>query len=163
MDAPGFNRDALADTQINPNTLLATDYLNHFNEAVMLIDMLPSMPECIAELEEWEEVSYAQHFEQSGLRYSALAIEAYNHAPAHLRALFDASVSILNDAVKAAIQSCREVVDTRDMQAIEIGCSEAAQQITPLVERVGAIINGHVDSTPEEDHAQDAIDALFGD
>lgn len=31
---------------INPRTGLATDYLNHFNEAVMLLEMIPDMPEC---------------------------------------------------------------------------------------------------------------------
>ena len=31
---------------INPHTGLATDYLNHFNEAVMLLEMVPDMPEC---------------------------------------------------------------------------------------------------------------------
>ena len=31
---------ALTDTSINPATGLATDYLNRFNEAVMLLDML---------------------------------------------------------------------------------------------------------------------------
>jgi len=31
---------SLTDTSINPATGLATDYLNRFNEAVMLLDML---------------------------------------------------------------------------------------------------------------------------
>ncbi|MEO8318885.1 MAG: hypothetical protein ABI561_11235, partial [Bradyrhizobium sp.] len=31
---------------INPRTGLATDYLNHFNEAIMLLEMVPDMPEC---------------------------------------------------------------------------------------------------------------------
>ena len=31
---------------INPRTGLATDYLNHFNEAIMLLEMIPDMPEC---------------------------------------------------------------------------------------------------------------------
>ena len=29
---------------INPRTGLATDYLNHFNEAIMLLEMIPDMP-----------------------------------------------------------------------------------------------------------------------
>ena len=31
---------------INPRTGLATDYLNHFNEAIMLLEMITDMPEC---------------------------------------------------------------------------------------------------------------------
>ena len=37
------------DANINDQTLLATDYLNHFNEIVMILDMLPDMPELIDE------------------------------------------------------------------------------------------------------------------
>ena len=39
-------RVRLADANINPATGLATDYLNHFNEAIMLLEMLSSCPEC---------------------------------------------------------------------------------------------------------------------
>ncbi|TKW73515.1 MAG: hypothetical protein DI543_26560, partial [Bradyrhizobium icense] len=31
---------------INPRTGLATDYVKHFNEAIMLLQMIPDMPEC---------------------------------------------------------------------------------------------------------------------
>jgi hypothetical protein len=37
------------DANINDQPLLATDYLNHFNEIVMILDMLPDMPELIDE------------------------------------------------------------------------------------------------------------------
>ena len=30
---------------VHPVTGLATDYLNHYNEIVMLLDLVPSMPE----------------------------------------------------------------------------------------------------------------------
>src|SRR3546814_6668569 len=40
---------------INQNTLLATDYLNHFNEIIMLLEMLPSMPECYGDAAERSE------------------------------------------------------------------------------------------------------------
>jgi len=35
-----------ADTSINAATGLSTDYLNHFNEAIMLLDMLRDAPDC---------------------------------------------------------------------------------------------------------------------
>ena len=44
LQAPEWARDAeksaLTDAHINPETGLATDYLNRFSEAVMLLDML---------------------------------------------------------------------------------------------------------------------------
>jgi hypothetical protein len=42
---------------INPRTGLATDYLNHFNEAVMLLEMVPDMPECAEDFLTWSPLS----------------------------------------------------------------------------------------------------------
>ena len=47
---------------INPRTGLATDYLNHFNEAIMLLEMIPDMPECFEDFLGWQPLSYAEHF-----------------------------------------------------------------------------------------------------
>ncbi|WP_213030289.1 hypothetical protein, partial [Acinetobacter baumannii] len=44
---------------INPRTGLATDYLNHFNEAIMLLEMVPDMPECAEDFLAWTPLSYA--------------------------------------------------------------------------------------------------------
>jgi hypothetical protein len=43
---PAFEPAQLVGANINPTTWLATDYLNHFNEAIMLLEMLPCAPEC---------------------------------------------------------------------------------------------------------------------
>ena len=62
---------------INPRTGLATDYLNHFNEAIMLLEMIPDMPECAEEFLEWQPRSYREHFAASNFRARELAIEAF--------------------------------------------------------------------------------------
>src|SRR5262245_66317214 len=62
---------------INPRTGLATDYLNHFNEAIMLLEMIPDMPECAEDFLLWCTLSYDEHFTASSLQESELAIEAY--------------------------------------------------------------------------------------
>jgi hypothetical protein len=36
--------------KINPVTGLSTDYLNHFTEAVMLLELASGMPECMRDL-----------------------------------------------------------------------------------------------------------------
>ena len=43
-EAAGVAADAPGHGNINPATGLATDYLNHFNEAIMLLDMLSKLP-----------------------------------------------------------------------------------------------------------------------
>jgi hypothetical protein len=65
---------------INPRTGLATDYLNHFNEAIMLLEMIPDMPECAEEFLEWQPRSYREHFAASNFKARELAIEAYDSA-----------------------------------------------------------------------------------
>src|SRR5947208_6733506 len=74
---------------INPRTGLATDYLNHFNEAIMLLEMIPDMPECAEDFLTWRPLSYAEHFRGSNFRARDLAIEAYKSADAKVRTEFD--------------------------------------------------------------------------
>src|ERR1041385_4356145 len=76
-DARPIDAARLAAANINPKTGLATDYLNHFNEAIMLLDLLPETPECIVELIGWEPLSYAAHFAASHFKDKDLAIAAY--------------------------------------------------------------------------------------
>ena len=71
---------------INPRTGLATDYLNHFNEAIMLLEMVPDMPECAEDFLDWHPLSYAEHFTASNFKARDLAISAYDSAdPEHPR------------------------------------------------------------------------------
>src|SRR5271167_5185800 len=74
---------------INPRTGLATDYLNHFNEAVMLLEMIPDMPECAEDFLGWRPLSYREHFMASHFKARDLAIEAYDSAKADIRTEFD--------------------------------------------------------------------------
>src|ERR1700745_1881566 len=71
---------------INPRTGLATDYLNHFNEAVMLLEMIPDIPECAEDFLVWSPLSYAEHFWASNFKARDLAIEAYESASPDIRA-----------------------------------------------------------------------------
>src|SRR5919107_4817280 len=73
---------------INPRTGLATDYLNHFNEAIMLLEMVPDMPECAEDFLTWTPLSYAEHFWASNFKARDLAIEAYECADPKVRADF---------------------------------------------------------------------------
>src|ERR1700680_1844608 len=74
---------------INPRTGLATDYLNHFNEAVMLLEMVPDMPECAEDFLDWHPLSYGEDFTASNFKARDLAIAAYDSADARIRTEFD--------------------------------------------------------------------------
>ena len=68
--------ERLQGTNINTSTLLATDYLNHFNEVIMLIEMVPDMTDIIEDVLAWQPRPYVQHFADSGFQDQDLAIEA---------------------------------------------------------------------------------------
>src|SRR3981189_4000117 len=84
----GLDKEAraaqLRAANINPRPGLATDYLNHFNEAVMLLEMIPDMPECAEDFLDWRPLSYAEHFTASNFRARDLATSAYNSADEHI-------------------------------------------------------------------------------
>ena len=124
---------------INPRTGLATDYLNHFNEAIMLLEMIPDMPECAEDFLGWQPLSYREHFTASNFKARDLAIEAYHAADEAIRTEFDnitsAMTSILT-AVGAAMREARQD-ETRAMLA-----EQATGWVKPLVALAGGIING---------------------
>src|ERR1700736_6273240 len=124
---------------INPRTGLASDYLNHFNEAIMLLEMIPDLPECAEDFLLWYPLSYREHFMASHFKARDLAIEAYDSADERIRAEFDhitgAMTSILT-AVGAAMREARQD-KTRATLA-----EQATGWVKPLVALAGGIING---------------------
>src|SRR6266705_7151734 len=86
---------------INPRTGLATDYLNHFNEAIMLLEMIPDMPECAEDFLTWSPLSYVEHFWASNFKARDLAIEAYESADTKIRAEFDNLTSTMTSILTA--------------------------------------------------------------
>src|SRR5260370_30160106 len=85
---------------INPRTGLATDYLNHLNEAIMLLEMIPDMPDCAEDFLSWRPLSYREHFAASNFTARELAIAAYDSAdpaiPCELDSMTDPIASILS-------------------------------------------------------------------
>src|SRR5215813_4761413 len=93
---------------INPQTGLATDYLNHFNEAIMLLEMIPDMPECAEDFLAWCPLSYAEHFTASNFKARDLAIEAYESADPDVRAEFDQMTETMTSILHEVIAAMRE-------------------------------------------------------
>ena len=124
---------------INPRSGLATDYLNHFNEAVMLLEMIPDMPECAEDFLGWEPLSYAEHFTASNFKARDLAIDAYNTADVRIRTEFDNVTSAITSILAAVSAAMREATkdDTRTRLA-----EQATGWVKPLVMQAGGIING---------------------
>jgi hypothetical protein len=127
------------DANINPATGLATDYLNHFNEAIMLLEMLASCPECRADFLNWRPLSYREHFAASRFQGRAAAIAAYDAADADLRARLEA----LTAAMTATLETTRAaMLPKMAPQSVAALALRAAARLKPLVARAGAVING---------------------
>ena len=124
---------------INPRTGLATDYLNHFNEAVMLLEMIPDMPECAEDFLGWHPLSYREHFMASNFKARELAIEAYEAADAGVRADFDNITSTMTSILTAVGAAMREVRQDKTRATLAV---QATGGVKPLVAAAGGIING---------------------
>lgn len=141
-EARGFDRSRLHNTQINAETLLATDYLNHFNNVEMIIELLPGAPDYFDEIADWRPRGYVEHFADSPLRDAPLAIEAYRHVPAGVRSLFENIVGRLNEAAAASVAQARAAIRARDRQRLAATCAGAADELRGLIHEAGGIING---------------------
>jgi hypothetical protein len=124
---------------INPHTGLATDYLNHFNEAIMLLEMIPDMPECSEDFLLWYPLSYREHFIASHFKARDLAIEAYESADEHIRAEFDNITGAMTSILTEVGAAMREVRQDKTRARL---AEQATGWVKPLVALAGGIING---------------------
>jgi hypothetical protein len=124
---------------INPRTGLATDYLNHFNEAVMLLEMIPDMPECAEDFLAWHPLSYREHFMASHFKARDLAIEAYESADTIIRTEFDNITTTMTSILSAVGAAMREARQDKTRATL---AEQATGWVKPLVALAGGIING---------------------
>src|ERR1700748_1860016 len=124
---------------INPRTGLATDYLNHFNEAIMLLEMIPDMPECAEDFLGWHPLSYSEHFTASNFKARDLAIEAYDAADPLTRAEFDNVTNTMTSILTAVGDAMRQAKQDKTRARL---AEQATGWVKPLVAQAGGLING---------------------
>lgn len=162
----------LAAANINPESFLATDYLNHFNEIVMLMEMIPDMPDLLEEAMEWSPKSYRQHFEESGFQAKDLAVEAYMLAPGVFKEPFENTCGEMQSIIQNTLNGLVAV------NVIERGMSSAAQELIRarienlqnLLMTLNQLIHGRIEdvqtvetsaASQEDVQSQEDIDKLF--
>lgn len=146
----------LVEANINPDTGFATDYLNHFNEAIMLLEMLPDCPDCIGDFLAWRPMSYREHFMASNFKGRDLAIAAYDTANPALRDCLDTMATTMTAVLEATHESMRLDMPPAEAAAL---AEQAAAWLKPLLARAGALINGEGDG--ETTDAQATADLLM--
>lgn len=151
-----LDAEALKRANVNPATGLATDYLNHFNEAVMLIEMAADMPDLAEDILGWAPCGYEEHFERTHYTGKDVAIAAWRAAPKPVRAHFETLVAALDDAIGEAQQAVREGDFAK-------AGSVATNEVEPLLAAARACVNGRMEGedVDDSDAAQAGVDALF--
>ena len=144
-------------TNINEQTLLATDYLNHFNEIVMALEMAPDMPELLDEAKEWQPKSYQVHLLDNTFSDRELAAEAYNHVPQKFREPLEQTISQIDRLIATTIQRLESDLTQDNMDLVRENATALSRVIQQLMDVASGIINGSA-KTME----QDEIDILIG-
>jgi hypothetical protein len=146
----------VAGKNISSKTLLATDYLNHFNEIVMLMEMVPDMPEMLSECLGWAPKDYQQHFADSGFSEKDLAIAAYDVVPVKFKKPFEETIQQINHTVLRALALMCEAQEKEDHERLRQRTMTAVRLIQELIATANGIIHG-------AEHAMDQqeIDTLL--
>jgi hypothetical protein len=143
-------------SNVNEKTLLATDYLNHINEIVMLLDLVPDAPECLEDCRAWQPLGYQDHFRASNIADRDLAIEAYDFAPPAYKEPFDRLVGEMNRLVAISIERLDAALAEGNEDITRMIAERASRNLQDLIGQASAVIHG-------TEHALDQaqIDALM--
>jgi len=129
-------------TNVNERTLLATDYLNHINEIIMLLELVPDAPECLEDCRAWQPKTYVQHFESSSIADRDLAIAAYPYSPREVRFIFDLLVSEMNRLVEQALPAVEAALAKEDTERCRHIVEMSVGGLRTMVDQASAAIHG---------------------
>jgi len=149
-------RDRIATANINSQSLLATDYLNHFNEVAMIVEMLPDMPDFIEDVKSWSPKSYKEHFHDSSFSDKELAIDAYDCVPTPYLVAFEGAIFRAVKTIQESIGQLETAISTADRDRIQIASSELSAKLEALMSTMRSIVNGELGTL-----AQGEIDQLL--
>jgi hypothetical protein len=148
---------------VNPASGIANDYLNHFNEILLLIENLPALlPEMIDEILAWKPVSYREYFSNSPLPGSVKTLEIYDSLDEEFRVDFESMVKILD---KIILESIKIVTDARrpdgtlDPGDVEDVCETLSAKLRLVLDRTADLVN-HGYAPPLE-RAQDMANRIM--
>lgn len=152
----GHLRAHVPGTNINEQTLLASDYLDHFHDLATRFERLSTEKTGITEeFIRWRPMGYEEHFAQSNSGDKDLAIAAYRRAPAEIRERFDdAAARLQAEALRLISRVGKAVNGPADFAKT---CSDAAARLSVSIGEAEAIANGQ--RPAGRDEAQDGREA----
>ncbi len=143
-------RAQLPGSNIDENTFLATDYLNHLNEAVMMLEMVPDMPDLFEEVQAWQPKTYQQHFLDSSFQAKDLAVSAYEAAPQEFRQPFDKAIELADKGITDSKDAIEQALAAGDQVSIAALVPDASTHIRHLIDIASAVIHGNPNVLPAD-------------
>jgi hypothetical protein len=130
---------------VNPASGIANDYLNHFNEVLLLIENLPTLlPEMLDELLGWQPVTYREYFAKSLLPGSARALQIYDGLEDSFRRDFESIIDGINAMALASIEvirAHRSQSGDLDPSKVSDFCENASSAIRSALNRAADLVN----------------------
>lgn len=147
---------------VNPASGIANDYLNHFNEVLLLIENLPTLlPEMLDELLEWRPVTYREYFSKSLLPGSARALQIYDGLDEGFRREFESIIDGVNAMATASIEVIRAHRNSDgelDPSKVSDFCENSACAIRSALNRASDLVNnGHEAAKETPQHMADRL------
>jgi hypothetical protein len=138
---------------VNPNSGIANDFLNQYNEILLLVENLPILlPEMIDDLLAWKPRSYEEYFRTSPLVGGEIAIKIYQALKASFRDIFEAQIEKINGLANRGIvviahqQHGSEEMRPEDVEAF---CEEISTQLRAEIEKAADLVNHGLALPPE--------------
>ncbi|MCV0371373.1 hypothetical protein [Filomicrobium sp.] len=126
---------------VNPASGIANDFLNHFNEVLLLIENLPEM---VDELLGWAPRTYREYFTHSELPGSKLTLEIYDSICDELRTEFEARVDAVNlmclesiDVIKSRRDGKGEI----EAEDVEEYCEQISLKLRSALSDLADLVN----------------------
>jgi hypothetical protein len=155
--------EARAAALVNPASGIANDYLNHFNEALLLIENLPALlPEMVDEILAWRPVGYREYFTNSPLPGSGATLEIYDTLDDDFRKDFETMITILDGIIINSIdiiKASRRPDGTLEADEVSDVCEELSTKLRRVLDRTADLVN-HGYAPPLE-RAQNMADRIL--
>jgi hypothetical protein len=153
--------EARAKALVNPTSGLANDYLNVFNELVMLVEMLPNVPEFAEDIFAWRPKTYREYFEASTLPGSKSALEAYAKLDSKFRSDFEDVMRELERFAIGSVVAIRLALKKGESarEALVAHCEKTSTAMRDLLQKASNLIDHG--SAITESNAQDRADRLI--
>ena len=157
-DADNLHARAMA--LVNPMSGIANDYLNLFNEILMLVENYPMMPELAEDIAAWKFVSYREYFAHSSLPGRTYALDAYDRLKPEVRRAFESVCADIAKLGATAIRALEPYANDRHTQDyVSQYCAETSAAMMDCLQRATYIVNHGV--VFQEDNIQNRVDSLM--